>query len=218
MNFDQNIILVIVAAIIGISRLVARIAQNSREQSERRRRQTQSQQQQQPQQQPKSPPPIFTRPKTDEERVREFLEALGAPAGTTPPPKIQPRTDIPPRPVAPVSPPPLARPFSPVLLKPITEKVRKVFTPPPPISTATPSASRETAEPGDWLREEAKVEAAAAKFERAARESAEDRAGSSDLAGLNWKEALRSRESVRAALVMREILGPPRALRELEAS
>jgi hypothetical protein len=213
MQFDQNIIFVIVAAIIGISRLVARIAENSREQSERRRRQAQSQQQQQS----KSPPPIFTRPKTDEERVREFLEALGAPAGTTPPPKVQPRTDIPPRPVVPISPASLPQPFPRDFIKPVAEKVRKVFTPPPAISTATPPASGETAEPGDWLREEAKVEAAAAKFESVARVSGEGRAGSSELADLNWKEALRSRESVRAALVLREILGPPRALRELEA-
>jgi hypothetical protein len=213
MNFDSNIIFVIVAAIIGISRLVARIAENSREQSARRRGQAQSQQQQQP----KLPPPIFTRPKTDEERVREFLEALGAPAGTTPPPKVQPRTDIPPRPVAPISPASLPQPFPRDFIKPVAEKVRKVFAPPPAISTATPSASRETAAPGDWLSEEAKVEAAATKFESAARASEESRGGSSELAGLNWKDALRSRESVRAALVLREILGPPRALRELEA-
>src|SRR5467141_2115414 len=42
---------------------------------------------------------------TDEERIRKFLEALGQPTTSKPPPPVAPRTDIPPRPVAPVRPP-----------------------------------------------------------------------------------------------------------------
>src|SRR5438067_12007559 len=45
------------------------------------------------------------RVESDEERIRKFLEALGQPPTTKPPPPIVPRTDIPPRPVAPVQPP-----------------------------------------------------------------------------------------------------------------
>jgi hypothetical protein len=210
MHFDSNIIFIIVAAVIGISRLIARIKENAREQKQRRNRQAQAQTQQ------KQPPPIFTRPKTDEERVREFLEALGQPAGTAPPPRIQPRTDIPPRPIAPIPPPPLARPFSPVLLKPVAEKVRKVFTP-SVIPVPIPATSAEAAQPGDWLREEEKIESAAAKFEAATQAATEYGVTSRQSLGQNWKDLLRSRESVRTALVLREILGPPRALRELEA-
>jgi hypothetical protein len=209
MHFDQNIIFVIIAAIIGISRLVARIAENAREQQQRRNKKTQAQGQPQP---PPPPVPIFTRPKTDEERVREFLEALGQPVGTTPPPKIQPRTDIPPRPVAPIPPPSLSRPFSPVLLRPIAEKARKLFTPAVP---PAPEVATETAEPGSWLGEEEKVESAAAKFEAATRTISDT--VSSELSGKNWREALRSHESIRAAVILREVLGAPRALRELEA-
>src|SRR2546430_14663654 len=47
------------------------------------------------------------RVESDEERIRNFLEALGRPATPKPPPPIVPRTDIPPRPVAPVRPPPI---------------------------------------------------------------------------------------------------------------
>ena len=208
MHFDQNIIFVIIAAIIGISRLVARIAENAREQQQRRNKKAQVQ----GQPQPPPPVPIFTRPKTDEERVREFLEALGQPVGTTPPPKIQPRTDIPPRPVAPIPPPPLSRPFSPVLLRPIAEKARKIFTPAVP---PTPEVATATAEPGSWLRAEEKVESAAAKFEAATRRTGYDTV-SSELSGKNWREALRSHESIRTAVILREVLGAPRALRELE--
>jgi hypothetical protein len=210
MHSDQ-LIFIIVAAVIGISRLVARIAEKGREQSQRRSQPAQAEKPQQPQQ----PPPVFTRPKTDEERVREFLEALGAPAGTAPPPKVQPRTDIPPRPVAPISPPSLSRPFSPVILKPVVEKARRIFTPAP--AAPMPEISSEAAEPGAWLREEEKIEEAASKFEAATRATADEVASPRIEGAINWKNALRSRESVRAALVLREILGPPRALREVEA-
>src|SRR6266704_1868830 len=106
MHWDQNIIFIIIAAIIGILRLVSRISEESKKQSQRRR-----QPPQRPPSQPEMPQPIQrTRPKTDEERVREFLEALGQPAGAAPP-KIQPRTQIPPRPLAPVQPPASMRPF-----------------------------------------------------------------------------------------------------------
>src|SRR5439155_25716409 len=105
MHWDQNIIFIIIAAIIGISRLVSRISEESKKQSQRRR---------QPPQRPPPPPQIpraiqRTRPKTDEERVREFLEALGQPAGAAPPPKAQPRTFS--GPLAPVQPPASVRPF-----------------------------------------------------------------------------------------------------------
>ena len=42
---------------------------------------------------------------SDAERIRRFLEALGQPTGSRPPPPVVPRTDIPPRPLAPVKPP-----------------------------------------------------------------------------------------------------------------
>jgi hypothetical protein len=212
MHFDQNIILIVAAAIYGISRLVARIAKDTREQSQRRKQQPPEQQTDQP---PQPTRPVIFRPRTDEERVREFLEALGQPAGSTPPPKIQPRTDIPPRPLAPVSPPPLSRPFSPVILGPLAEKARKIFAPPPP-PTAAQTALSEVAEPGAWLSEEEKT--AAAKFEAATRKQDESAEPLRAEIGIDWKSALRSRESVRTALVLREILGPPRGLMEFAAN
>src|SRR3981081_3609121 len=46
---------------------------------------------------------------TDEDRIRKFLEALGQPPGSRPPPVVQPRTDVPALPVAPGR--PALRPF-----------------------------------------------------------------------------------------------------------
>jgi hypothetical protein len=53
-------------------------------------------------------------PLSDEEQIRKFLEALGRPTSASAPPPLPPRTDVPARPLAPVSPPrssiPLPRP------------------------------------------------------------------------------------------------------------
>src|SRR4029453_12146601 len=157
MHWDQNIIFIIIAAIVGISRLIARISEESKKRSQR------------PPQLPRAPsrpeytqPVQRTQPKTDADRIREFLEALGQPAGTAPP-KVQPRTEIPPRPLAPVQPPPSMRPFRKpefrtwkeqtkdiVVLQQHTEprphKIKRVFVPP-----ASPA---EANEPGAGIPQE----------------------------------------------------------------
>src|SRR5262249_5569069 len=55
-----------------------------------------------------TPRPVQRAPReSDADRIRKFLEALGQPPSSTPPPAVIPRTDIPPRPLAPVQPPPV---------------------------------------------------------------------------------------------------------------
>src|SRR5437763_7429259 len=135
MHWDQNIIFIIIAAIIGISRLVSRISEESKKQSQRRR--------QPPPPQPQIPQPIQRmRPKTDEERVREFLEALGQPAGGAPPPKVQPRTQIPPRPLAPVQPPASMRPFAKPEFRTWKEQAKEIVVLQQPTKIAPPEIKR----------------------------------------------------------------------------
>src|SRR5438094_10307913 len=169
MHFDQNIIFIIIAAIIGISRLGSRLSEESKKQSQQRR-----QSPQRPPPQPAMPQPIQRmRPKTDEERVREFLEALGQPAGGAPPPKVQPRTQIPPRPLAPVQPPASMRPFAKPEFRTWREQAKEIVVlqqrtkPAPPelkrvvVPTAVPA---EFNEPSAWIAQEEKQAVAATKM------------------------------------------------------
>ena len=57
---------------------------------------------------PQTPRPIQRAPReSDADRIRKFLEALGQPPSSTPPLPVLPRTDIPPRRLAPVQPSPV---------------------------------------------------------------------------------------------------------------
>src|SRR5207302_4128810 len=170
MHIDQNILFVVIVAIVGIWRLIARIKENALRQSQRdgRRRTTQ----------PNRPPrPLGTEEKTDEQRVREFLEALGRPTGSAPPSKVQPRTNLPPRPVAPIQPPPSMRPFSPVLGQPRSRAKKAVSIPPhqwskasvPESAVVVPmlSASIDINEPGRWIAQEQAQSASPADVSKA---------------------------------------------------
>src|SRR5438128_5567034 len=212
MHWDQNIIFIIIAAIIGISRLVSRISEESKKQSKRRGQPPQ----------PARPRPEMTqpiqrrRPKTDEERVREFLEALGQPAGAAPPPKTQPRTQIPPRPLAPVQPPASMRPFGKPEFRTWREQAKVVLQQPTKIAppeikpVIVPSVvPAEASEPGTWIAQEEAQTSAAAKMAVA---RTDDQPSIRASAAAIWKRTLRSPDPVRTAIVLREIFGPPRGV------
>src|SRR5438477_9468901 len=169
MHWDQNIIFIIIAAIIGISRLVSRVSEESKKQSQRRR-----QPPQRPPPQPEIPQPIQrTRPKTDEERVREFLEALGQAPGSTAPAKVQPRIQIPPRPLAPVQPPASMRPFGKPEFRIWREQAKEIEVLQQPKKIAPPEIKPviipsvvpvEADKPGAWIAQEEAQTGAASKM------------------------------------------------------
>src|SRR5207253_4082508 len=213
MHWDQNIIFIIIAAIIGISRLVSRISEESKKQSKRRRQSTQR-----PPSQTAMPQPIQrTEPKTDEERVREFLEALGQAPGSTPPAKVQPRTQIPPRPLAPVQPPASMRPFGKPEFRTWREQAKEIVVLQQPTKIAPPEIKRVVApplvapakEPGAWTAQEEAQTGAATKLAIA---RADDQPSVRASADAIWKRTLRSPDAVRTAIVLREIFGPPRGV------
>ena len=216
MHLDQNIIFIIIAAIIGISRLIARISEESKKRQQKR-----------PPQPPGAPGPRpeYTQPvqrtqsKTDADRIREFLEALGQPAGTAPPPKVQPRTQIPSRPLAPVQPPASMRPFGRPEFRTWKEQVKEIVVQQPAklppakrVVVRPPVAPPEANEPGAWIaQEEAQVSVTQQKEVTSRVPTPPTPAPSAETL---WKQILRSPDCLRTAIILREVFGPPRGLQQ----
>ena len=176
-----------------------------------------------------SPRPQTSRPiqraprESDSDRIRKFLEALGQPPSSTPPSPVLPRTNIPPRPLAPVQPPPaLSRVWR--LPRQRAEKpdvgqrestpikqaggLQQILPPVVPASTA-PTFEVQAAFPVGPQQPSVKT---AVESDAAGSEIVAKRAGSkTDIATL-----LASTSSLRQAILIREILGPPRGLQILD--
>jgi hypothetical protein len=156
---------------------------------------------QNPQSPPAPPPP--NRPiargsenQTEEERVRRFLEALGQPAGTTPP-KVAPRRSqvrpdlLSPLPRLKTKPPPLPRQpeVTPPAL-PIETTTRQPM-PAAPVFEVHDVARQTSSEPAAQVRR-----AAAVRFDP--------------------RIKLGTPQDLRNAIILREIFGPPRSLQPLD--
>jgi hypothetical protein len=134
---------------------------------------------------------------TEEERIRRFLEALGQPAGTTPP-KVTPR----PRPVVPkifpklpplrTAPPPL----------PMEEAARVVPPPPLPVAATTARSLEADYQVQDFQRQ-------------VSSEPPSDRRAPAS-PGSTARIKLRTPQDLRTAIVLREIFGPPRSLQPID--
>jgi hypothetical protein len=145
---------------------------------------------------PDQPIPRGGETQTEEERVRRFLEALGQPAGSAPPPKVAPKRETRPRifptlPPLTTAPPPLPAAPTPVTQKPPPFSVqRRVFTP------------AVVQDPGFEVRD-------------LSAQASSDLVPSARVATagqLGFLLKLRSAEGLRDAIVLREIFGPPRSL------
>ena len=157
---------------------------------------------------PRTPTPLQRSPKeSDEDRIRKLLEALGQPPTSRPPPPVVPRTDIPLRPLAPVQPP--NSPFSQLRRekrrKPVA--IAKEKSTPPAITRVEKIVSPKIiGTPAFEIQEAPEAYAATT---RTIAKAEEPRA---DIATL-----LASTSGLRDAIILREILGPPRGLRVIDA-
>ena len=179
-----------------------------------------------------SPRPQTSRPiqraprESDSDRIRKFLEALGQPPSSTPPSPVLPRNNIPPRPLAPVQPPPaLSRVWR--LPRQRAEKpdVGQTESAPlgqsgglqqilPPVVPASAAATFEVHDAFAVEPQQPSTIKTAAESNAAASQIVAKRAGSKrDIATL-----LGSKSSLREAILIREILGPPRGLQALDAT
>jgi hypothetical protein len=148
---------------------------------------------------------------SDEERVRKFLEALGQPPTSRPPPPVLPRTNIPARPLAPVQPP--MAPLSQLR----REKPPKRETIPSEISPQPVRGPAKVVPPTFEVREGPLpiappiIKAPGKTYEPVTSTIVKAKEPGRDIATL-----LASTSRLRDAIILREILGPPRGLQALD--
>jgi hypothetical protein len=144
---------------------------------------------------------------TEEERIRRFMEALGQPVSSRPPPPVVPRTTAPRQTVL----PPLRSPLPPLR------------TAPPPLPPAPPSISRsQPRQLPPRIFQPAPVQEAGFEVRDLDATSFPDPSRDDQRASVQPQESflskLTSREGLRSAIVLREIFGPPRSLQPLDVS
>jgi hypothetical protein len=203
MHFENLLFILLVAVALLfqlLTRAASKMSKNSRETD-----------------QPSTSPPPTARPapraavQTDEERIRKFLEALGQPTTARPPPPVVPRTDIPPRPLAPVQPP--SGSFSPPPRRVTRQETRKRAV----ILHESPEGT-----PGEWLREESvpgSTETATQPRKILSQQTAAPPIAASarpTATNLEITTLLSSAAGLRNAIILREIFGPPRSLQPLD--
>jgi hypothetical protein len=173
---------------------------------------------------PQRPPQVRRAQKeSDADRIRKFLEALGQPPTSSPPPPVVPRTDFPPRPLAPVQAPTvMPRPWGlsrEQRTKPDTTRrgspppelpsgVAEIF--PPAVPAAAPFEVHKAPLRVEFEQPpsiKASVEAVAADT----RPVAKGADFKSDIA-----TSLGSKSGLREAIILREIFGPPRGLQAFD--
>ena len=162
---------------------------------------------------PASTPPTASPDRTvgsDEERIRKFLEALGQPAGSQPPPPVAHRPTYQ-KPVVLPHVGPFGSPLPPLTTRP--PDLPKETTPFEPVvqplrrrKTITPKVSEEIFE----VHEVAVSPAPAAAMKSLAK--AKTTAAPSET---NFATLLRSSSGLRNAIILREVFGPPRSLQPL---
>ena len=171
---------------------------------------------------PQTPRPTQRAPRqSDADRIRKFLEALGQPPSSTPPPPVAPRTDIPPRRLAPVQPPPVMPrawrlPREQRKKPEITQKespspeqpsrVEKIVVPTVP-AAAAPAFEVHEIQQQPIVKTPVEVYAAATR----------PIINRPDLK-TNIASLLASKSGLREAIILREVFGPPLGLRESDAT
>jgi hypothetical protein len=168
---------------------------------------------------PRRPQPIPRMPRqSDEEQIRKLLEALGQPQTSKPPPPVVPRTD---RPLAPVQ-PPISLPQPPLFLpreeRRKREMIPKKGAPPPAVTRAEkiPPAKITTTPAFEVHQGPPPVESPPTIKAPAEVYAATRTIAKTEEARINIATLLASTSGLRGAMILREILGPPRGLRAID--
>jgi Na+-transporting methylmalonyl-CoA/oxaloacetate decarboxylase gamma subunit len=164
---------------------------------------------------PRTTMPIQRAPKeSDEERVRKFLEALGQPPASRPPPPVAQRPPYR-KPLVLPRVPPIASPLPPLVTRPpelpSEFEVHREPAPPP-----TPQPSRPLPEPTFQIHEALAPPELVPVVVTTVPEAKSQQPIAARGSTIHLTALLRSPTGLRDAIIVREILGPPRGLREPE--
>jgi hypothetical protein len=182
---------------------------------------------------PAAPRPVVTIERgpadSDADRIRKFLEALGQPATAAPPPPVTPRSaSPPPAPQKPVEEgerrkrkPVWGNPLPPLTTVPPPEEPPRRVTYPRPMSTPSPKAQRvppKLSQPSvfEVRKEMGASEPAVTVTPLEAYAIPTLAVGQSPQGKINLALLLRSPAALQQAVILREILGPPRSLQPLD--
>ncbi len=172
-----------------------------------------------------TPRPIQRAPReSDADRIRKFLEALGQPPSSTPPAPVLPRTDIPPRRLAPVQPPPVIPgrwrlPREQREKPDVSQRESASLEQPSRLQQIVPPPVPPLAAPAFEVYEALAVELQQPPIIKppveayaAATQAVAKRADFT----MNIAKLLASKSSLREAILLRDILGPPRGLQAFD--
>lgn len=208
-HFD-NLLFLLLLVLAGLFQLLGRAARKRSGEKEK----------QAPKPAPRMAKPIpRVATESDQERIRKFLEALGNPPSSSPPPPVTQRPSYR-KPLVLPRIPPIASPLPPLVTRPpeLPGEIEIHREAAPPLAQQQPQPSRTLPEPTFQVHEAGvplePLPAAVATASEAKSQQPFPALGSA----IHLTALLRSPTGLRGAMIVREVLGPPRALRELELS
>jgi hypothetical protein len=211
-HFD-NLLFLLLIGMAALLRLLASKAGNAKRKSEEPEERS-------------APPPRLSQPihrappDSDAERIRKFLEALGQPASSEPPPPIEPRRPTYQKPIVVSHVPPFGSPLPPLTTRP-PDLPRKIAVP-RQITTLPYQAKplkREIAAAPVFEVQQRQVQTEpppAIKTPAEAYAIPSQPKSDSGQTEISIGVLLRSPSGLRNAIILREIFGPPRSLQPLE--
>jgi hypothetical protein len=201
----ENLLFLLLLVVAGLFQLLGRAA---------RKTSTDDQTKPTPKPRPTAPRPTPRAPvESDQERIRKFLEALGQPPASPPPSPIAPR-------------PTYRKPLVLPRVRPMASPLPPLVTRPPdiphemqiPVETVAPAVEQremrsDLAEPLFQVHEAKALSEPAAVVSAATLSETRTQPETAAPQSIDLKVLLRSTLGLRGAMIVREILGPPRGLR-----